>query len=225
MGVDKVLPVVRKRPKIQPHDSYKYGGKKINKFAIWKQTKERENNKYENERGQILRGSAMCLRPRAFKLAKASILTNQTNSPKSYKGEFFKKKTPSKASQNPKHKFSPYPNWSHTKNPQSDFAKSDFAYTQSFIGMATTHKDYKNPTPQSWKPNPYRDAYDRCNQNSKSTLSDGKQIHIRSYRWVVFVSYFWMLLHNKSNEWSEELQWRIFRKTLIKPKIQILSKP
>ena len=42
-----------------------------------KQTNEKENNKYGNWRGQVLWGSAICLRSRAVKRVKAS--TNKSN--------------------------------------------------------------------------------------------------------------------------------------------------
>ena len=46
----------------QLSDGYEYKKKVINKFAIQKQTNERENNK-STKRGQVLCSSAMCLLP------------------------------------------------------------------------------------------------------------------------------------------------------------------
>ena len=120
MRVDRVPPVVRKCPKIQnkhnPTIATNMEGKRPNKFTIWKQTNGRENNNYESERGQVLHGSAMCLRPQAFKLAKAS--PNKSNEfSKELQRRIFHKNPLSKASQNPKYKFSPNPNWSHNKSP------------------------------------------------------------------------------------------------------------
>ena len=94
----RILSVVWKLPKIKIKITQQWLRiwKKIpNKFAMRKQRIERENNKNENERCQVLYSSAMCLRSRTIKRAKVS--TNKSmNAPKSYKGKFSEK-----SSQNP----------------------------------------------------------------------------------------------------------------------------